>query len=122
MDQDDWKAQTQQFRAFPLKMLVFADDECAEDIGSTLSDHAIFLQEPTRLTSPLRYYNPHVLSWTAEKITPRFLGTPTPLEFADEVDKILKSLNSTDLPQSPQQDDRIRTKLQAYEPFSQHST
>ncbi|CZR69306.1 uncharacterized protein PAC_19206 [Phialocephala subalpina] len=115
MDQDDWKDYSTKCRDYTLKIMVYANKDNVEDIGAILSDHRLFLQEPTHFPSPHKYCNPHVLSWTDKTETNRYLSTPMgSVQIAEEVESILSSFSSTDLMTSLQQDGRIRTKLQAY--------
>jgi hypothetical protein len=115
LDQDDLKDYSTKCRDYPLKIMVYANEDNVEDIGTILSNHCLFLQEPAHFQSPHRYCNPHVLSWTHKTETPRYLRTPTETaQFAEKIESILNSFSSTDLLVSLQQDDRIRTRLEAY--------
>ncbi|KAE8440874.1 hypothetical protein EG329_006361 [Mollisiaceae sp. DMI_Dod_QoI] len=100
LDQDDLKDYSTKYRDYPLKIMVYANEDNVEDIGTILSDHCLFLQEPAHFQSPHRYCNPHVLLWTDKTETPRYLRTLTETaQFAEEVESIVNSFSSIDLHQ-----------------------
>lgn len=114
MDKDDWDSGGKT-RNHSLKIILYANEDNVEDIGATLSEHSLFLQEPAQFQPSYRYRNPHVLLRTDMASTPRYFKTPAEsVRFEREVEGILHGFSSTKLLVPLQQDDRIRTTLQGY--------
>lgn len=101
-------------RHYPIKIILYANEDEFEDIGNALSGHSLFLQEPAHLQPSYRYRNPHVLLKTDMASTPRYLRTPAEtVRFAREVEGIFLGFSSINV-SGPLQDNRIRTRLQEY--------
>jgi hypothetical protein len=115
LTREDWEMRSPASPYCSLKVTIYALDECVDDIGNKLSENSFFLQEPISWDPTARYYNPHVLSWSNERVTARFIRpTPSIERFAEKFDGIINSLESTELSLSLEQDHRIRSKLQEY--------
>jgi hypothetical protein len=79
------------FGGLPISINVFGSLEHLEAVGSTLSNAAIYLQEPDPTALTAEYRNPHIYSTDASSATPFFRQrhVADPVDFQDRVEKII---------------------------------
>lgn len=101
----------------PLHITIYGSDQSYHEVGSTLSDIGMFLQEPVHLDHGVLYRNPHFFSWDDDTTTP-LLGRARidpKADFAVKVGAILDSTpNFIRPPCDVEQDARISTPLRRY--------
>ena len=97
----------------PLNITVYGPATSLDKAGFALSEAKIFLQEPSRFHSSSVYCNPHFLSWSDDRKTPRLrqLYSPRSVDIVAEVQEIFNPSSTVKVPHWLGQDSRIRTIL-----------
>jgi hypothetical protein len=102
----------------PIHMNIHGPDNVVEEVGHTLSDAGMFLQEPEFLLPTSVYRNPHVLSWDDDVATPRFRKIHPPSEeFFGKIDAILQTSDEVTPSEDLKQDSRIHTVLLRFDSY-----
>ena len=97
----------------PLEITIYGPVQNLKEVGDTLSDAGLFLQQPTFVDNNSIYRNPHFLSWDEETTTPLIArpGEASDIGFANSIEELMKCSNATLQPPPFLQDRRVVTPL-----------
>ena len=98
---------------FPLDINIYGAPRNLNEVGETLSEAGLFLQEPVFLDPGVVYQNPHFLSWDEETTTPRIEKREvlSGNDFANIIEETMNCSNAILHPLIFSQDRRIMTPL-----------
>lgn len=96
---------------------LYGPAHAAELVGTRLGEAKVFLQEPSSLSSSVRYCNPHVYSTTTDLHTPFFTKQQSDKDqcFDQEINNILCQKFDYDSDFSFEQDSRVKSLLRPHQ-------